>query len=146
MGYRIGINVGLLALLTWFTVTDIRRRVIIWPAAALAGVVGLLCHILVPGLQPMESIWGLIPGAALLVISGICGEAIGRGDCYVLMACGSLLGFAGTWKLLAVAMIFAGLWAVLLLAGKKAGRRSVLPFMPFLLAAQVCRLFVPSLG
>ena len=142
MGYTLWINIILLAALAWFTATDIKKRVIWWPVAAALGAGGAIMHLLLPGLAFMESIWGMLPGFGLLLISAACGEALGRGDCYVLIGCGAVLGFSAVFSLLAAALVFAAVWSVLLIVRKKAGRKSELPFMPFLLAAQVCRLFL----
>jgi len=144
MDFRIWLNILLLGMLGWFTYTDIKSRVICWPAAAAAGIAGLALHLLHPDLRVTESLWGLLPGVILLLLSIACGEALGRGDCYVLMACGSILGFARTFLLLSTALIFAASWAVLLLLRKKAGRKSEMPFMPFMLAAQICAMFLPA--
>ena len=68
--------------------------------------------------------------------------AIGRGDGYLLCVAGVYLGIAGTLSLLSGALFLCAIWSLLLLAIKKAGKKTEIPFVPFLLAAYVGGLLI----
>lgn len=134
------INLCALILLVIFTVSDLKTRTIWWPLAAGTAAMGVLIHFLLPGLPAAGGLTGLLPGGILLLISKVCGEAVGRGDCYVVGALGALTGAKNVTELLFTALLFSAVWGILLMLQKKADRKTPLPFMPFLLAAQLCRM------
>ena len=131
-------NVLVTGLLIYFTYLDIRYRQILWPAAAVTAAAGILLH-LACGVPVPECVWGIIPGGILLAISFFFREAVGKGDSYTLSACGAVLGFSKVCELLLIALFFSAAWSVLLMVRKRDGRQSF-AFMPFLLAAQICRM------
>ena len=134
--YRVISNVLVGGMLAFFTVTDIRTGHIRWSVAALVGALGIALH-LAFSLPVTDCLWGLLPGALLLAISRLCGEAIGRGDCYAIAACGTVWGINGTMELTFMAVLFSAVWSILLLI-KNRDFKQRFPFMPFLLAAGIC--------
>lgn len=121
---------------TW---TDIRRRQIWCPPAWVLLMLGAPVQVLM-GRNLLQWAAGLVPGMILFGLSAVCGQAIGAGDCLVIVASGSILGFAGVSELLFLSFSGAAVWAVLLLVRRRAGRKTQLPFMPFLLAARILML------
>ena len=84
---------------------------------------------------------GLLPGGIGLLLSAITGGKIGAGDGFVLAALGLGLGFYRTMFLWVMALCLAAVCAICLLALKKAGRKTELPFVPFLfLGYVICRV------
>lgn len=76
--------------------------------------------------------------ALYVVIALIYPAGMGGGDVKLAPIIGGLLGFIGGWGVLAVGA-FAGfllgaLWGVALMIAKRAGRKSTIPFGPFMLA------------
>jgi leader peptidase (prepilin peptidase)/N-methyltransferase len=82
--------------------------------------------------DPKDVLVSMIPGAILLLTALVTREGVGYGDGLLLLFAGPALG--GTSAVLgAVAALFAsGLFSGLLLTLKKAGRKTRLPFVPFL--------------
>ncbi len=80
-----------------------------------------------------DAVTGLVPGIVCLVMARISREQIGYGDSLVLLIVGMLLGFEDClWGLFAAFMILT-IWALILFILKKAGRKTTVPFLPFLL-------------
>ncbi|MCR5743373.1 MAG: hypothetical protein K6F92_06580 [Lachnospiraceae bacterium] len=82
----------------------------------------------------LQGVWGLIPGAFLVIASRLSRGAIGLGDGLSMLAIGPALGL---WESVCVVfyglvftVIVGGIWALV----KKKGRRVRIIFTPFLMA------------
>jgi prepilin signal peptidase PulO-like enzyme (type II secretory pathway) len=136
--FNICVNAVAGLLLVFFTWTDLKCRRIWWPAAAGAGVFALAARAAF-GKPLTDGLWGILAGLLLLAVSHFCGEAIGKGDCYAVAGCGALLGFAAVFEMMFTAVLFAAAWSVLLLVRNR-DLKQRFAFMPFLLAAWLCRI------
>ena len=116
---------------------DLKDRIIVPRISLWFGAAGIVWHLLQPGPGVLETLAGILPGLVLFSVSVVFPEELGRGDGYVLMACGIWLGAADTMELLITAFILAGAVSLLLLLFRRANRRTSLPFIPFLLAARL---------
>lgn len=131
------ILLGILAILSR---ADIRtgELPVLW--LFLSGVAGVVIYM---WKQPF-SVWNLLGGAAvggfLLLCSVISRESIGRGDGYLFCVTGIFLGLWENLVLLLAALFICGAGALILLATKRCGRRFQIPFVPFVLAADVLLL------
>lgn len=75
----------------------------------------------------------IIPGVFLLVCAWITEEAIGYGDGLVMLAIGNIVGLANSAKILFFALLIASFYSAGLMIVKKVGKKTVVPFVPFLL-------------
>lgn len=75
----------------------------------------------------------IIPGLFLLACARITHEAIGYGDGLIMLAIGNIVGLVSSTKILFSALLIAGFYSIGLMAVKKAGKETVVPFVPFLL-------------
>lgn len=82
------------------------------------------------GFQLTELLAGLLPGGIALFVSYATGGKLGSGDGLVLLAVGLGFGLSQTVFIWGIALCLAAVAAVVLLALKKAGRKSELPFVP----------------
>ena len=83
-----------------------------------------------------DGLWGLLPGALVVLLAFLSRQAIGYGDGMILGACGCWLGMKRTLEIFFLASVGAAVFAGILLLRKKADRKDRLPFLPFLAAAQ----------
>ncbi len=121
-------------------ITDIRKKKINVPLCIGGILAGIALSVAFGDIR--VSLTGLIPGVCLTAIAFLSKEAIGAGDGLILMMIGSILGF---WKSVAVlftALLIAMVIALILLAVKKAGRKTSFPFVPFLLAGVTLSAFM----
>lgn len=130
-------NVVLLVMLAVSAVEDIRKKKIslIWIGIfAAAGIVGNI-------FWESESIWSLVGGVCvgilLLGISRVTHGEIGLGDGCIICVIGVYLGFFKNMELLLTALLLAAVCAIILVLLRKAGRKTELPFVPFLCMAHI---------
>lgn len=91
---------------------------------------------------------GVILFGAYALLRSVRGSGLGGGDVKLAGVLGLLLGFAGWGSLLlgaAAAFVSGGLYAVALLALRRADRRTAIPFGPWMLLGAWIGLLVPSL-
>ncbi len=89
---------------------------------------------------------GVAVGIVVLMFAYFSKEAIGVADGIIISVCGVAFGLYETVLLCFLAAVYAAGYAVVLLLLKKAGRKSRIPFLPFLLLGYVTmRIFVNSL-
>ncbi len=86
-------------------------------------------------------------GAVLLLFSYFSKEAFGFADGIVVFVCGVVLGLYDTVLLCFFATLYSGGYSAVLLLMKKAGRKSRIPFLPFLLLGYLTmRILVNSMN
>lgn len=111
---------------------DIKYREIpVLPVCFLAGIVILVR--LWKGTGLTELLLGLFPGILLLLISYLSHGSIGTGDGLVLCVIGLGSGMETTVVMLGTALFVGGIYAAIMLFLKKVGRKTEIPFLPFLL-------------
>ena len=86
-------------------------------------------------LELLTSLGGLVPGVLLLALALFSGGAAGVGDGICFLVLGTLLGTWMTWAVLMSALILAAAVGALLMAFRKAGRRTHMPFLAFAAAS-----------
>ena len=120
---------GITGIGTWF---DIREQKIPVLFLALAAV-GVIPIALWKETLPIASrICGLILGLAFLGIAHITGEAIGKADAALIMLVGAGIGFSDLCIVLLLSFAALLMTAMVLIIVKKAGRKSRVPFYPFM--------------
>jgi leader peptidase (prepilin peptidase)/N-methyltransferase len=133
-----GVYLALLALLLVLTATDLEQRrlphVVLDPLILLAA----LFVPVNPGVDPLMALIGAVAavgflGALALVVRG--GLAVG--DLYLVAPIGLMLGWPAIFSALFAAAFLSAAAGLLLLATRRVGMRSYIPFGPFLVAGAV---------
>ena len=75
---------------------------------------------------------GIIIGILALLFAKISRQTLGFGDGLVLCNLGIALGFTSCLRVILFGLCLGGIWALILIIGRKANRRSTMPFIPFL--------------
>lgn len=83
------------------------------------------------------SIFSVLPGLGLLLLSQLTEEKVGEGDGILLLLLGLLEGAQKVLSVFCVGLFLQALLAAGLLLAKKVKRQTAIPFAPFLLAARV---------
>lgn len=136
--YEEGRIPALLLFLALAAFRDMQSRTIPCRLLAAGGLAALLldlCGILAGRATAAAVPPSLIPGLFYFLMSLISDTGIGRGDGLAILVLGLFAGLIDTVLITALAQIVCAIWAILLLALKKADRHTRIPFMPFLLAA-----------
>lgn len=131
------ILLGTLAILSR---ADIRTRElpVLW--MFLSGISGVVIYIWRQPFSVWELLGGIAVGGFLFLCSIVGRESIGRGDGYLFCVTGIFLGLWENLILLFTALLICGAGALALLIVKRCGRRFQMPFVPFVLAADLLLL------
>jgi leader peptidase (prepilin peptidase)/N-methyltransferase len=105
-----------------------RRYIVLLGAACIAALLTQKSPSLITALS------GTLIGMCALGISLIAGEQLGRGDGFVLVAIGLVLGFRGSLVVVSIASIIMCIIAIVMLAFKKGNKKTKLPFIPAIFA------------
>ena len=81
----------------------------------------------------VELFLGAVPGLVLLLLAFCTGESIGKGDGLVFCMMGLACGLKKTFAVLSLSLIVSALAAIILLIGRKVGKKTELPFLPSVL-------------
>ncbi len=114
------------------TITDIRKKEIPVAVVALSGLALLFYVIFGEKKQWMDILYSLMPGMLLLMLSYCTRESIGYGDGLVVLVIGICMGMGICIAAVTAGLIISAICAAALLALRKAGGKSRIPFVPFL--------------
>jgi leader peptidase (prepilin peptidase)/N-methyltransferase len=134
-------HLAILAILVLLTATDLEQRrlphILLDPL-----IVG--CVVFVPfnpGVAPLDAVIGSAAALALLGLLGmVIRGGVALGDLYLVGALGLLLGWQGIFFAIFIGAILASVVSLGLLALRRVGMRSYIPFGPFLVAGAVLTL------
>jgi len=119
---------------------DAREQFIpVWlPAAGAA--VGIILQAVLGSTPFYMILLGCAAGLLLLGISLVSNRAIGTGDAIMLIVSGIYLGPEMNILLMLFSLIISAAASIVLMIAMKAGRRSRIPFIPFMLGGYICLL------
>lgn len=129
---------GGLLFLALLTPEDIKERRISVGKLIAGTLLALICRKLTGHMNAAEIIGSLVPGIILLLMAVIFRESIGSGDGMAVMVLGLWIGGFCASIVVCLAIMMAGVLAVVYLVRK---RRETIPFIPFLLLGMEVLLF-----
>jgi leader peptidase (prepilin peptidase)/N-methyltransferase len=132
-----------LGLLVLLTATDLEQRrlphLLLDPLIALA-IVFLPFN---PAVEPLDALIGAAASVAFLGVLAIgVRGGLALGDLYLVAPIGSMLGWPAIFTALFAAAFLAAGTSLVLLATRRVGMRSYIPFGPFLVAGAVVALLI----
>ena len=133
-----------MAVLLWLALQDKKHLGISQRGLVFASAVLLFAGCF-SGAEWQSRLGGALMGLVILLFAYFSKQAIGYGDGVIVFACGVAFGLYETVAMVFFAAVFAGCYSGVLLVTKKAGRKSRIPFLPFLLLGYaVMRVLVCS--
>ncbi len=130
-------QIATLALLAYSSFKDLKTKTVNIYVTMLFSIVGIVFHMLFANISLPDICGGLGVGVMVLFTSYLTKNAIGRGDAFIIMALGTLLGGYNTMILLFIALFLCGVHAFWLLMIRKEDKKTQIPFAPFLLISFV---------
>lgn len=115
---------------------DIRWKRIPWTVLGSGIIFMIICRILQGKVFDISVLTAVLPGIALLLLAWVTRETIGFGDGVSVLILGGMAGFWNCIWVLCISLTFLSVIAVFLLVFKRAGRKTKIPYLPFLLAAE----------
>lgn len=129
-----GVLLGFLFILAWM---DWKRQEVSLLILGMAGGCGLLICWGTGDLQWYSLFGGILVGGVLLLAAVFTRESLGTGDALLFCVTGIYLGFWQNLLLLFLASLCAAVCALVMFLQKKVRRHERIPFVPFVLAADV---------
>ena len=118
--------------LVWLALQD-KRHLGITPRGLLISSVILLVAGQFGDVDRESALGGVMVGTVILLFAYFSKEAIGTADGVIILICGAAFGLLETVTFTFFATLYAGVCSMVLLLTKKAGKKSRIPFLPFLL-------------
>ncbi|MDH4334415.1 MAG: A24 family peptidase [Chloroflexota bacterium] len=135
------VHLGLLGLMVVLTATDLDQRrlphLVLDPLILGAAVFTPFN----PAVSPLDAVIGAGAAVAFLGLLGLLVRGgVATGDLYLVVPLGLLLGWPSVFVALFVAALLSAVTGLALLATRRAGMKSYIPFGPFLVAGTVITL------
>lgn len=128
-------------LLLYSSITDIVRREINIGALVVFGILGMLCAVFGKDISWMETIFGVVIGLILVLVSVMTRGELGMGDGILICITGLYIGFSRNILLVMVALMLSAFFSMVLLLIKK-NMKLEYPFVPFLLMSYMIQLLI----
>ncbi|MCZ7572266.1 MAG: A24 family peptidase [Ardenticatenaceae bacterium] len=121
------------AFLLLVLVIDVEHRRVLNIMLAPAVVVTIAVSLLPGGLDPLNALLGGAVGFGLFFAMAILGRgALGAGDVKLAGLIGLMTGYPGVLAALFIGIVLGGSAALLLILSRRAGRKSYMPYAPYL--------------
>lgn len=127
-------KIGILIIFVISSIEDIRKKeILLWEilTCALISVAAVFMAFYRGRFDILDVLLSLLPGAAMLFLSYVTREGIGYGDGLIILAAGPALGIYDLLASLVTAAALSGLFSGILLAIKRANRKTQIAFAPF---------------
>ncbi len=128
-------NLGCLILLLYPAIADLRYRKFYIEPVIGTGVLVTVFRLAGDSYSLFSVGLGCLPGIFLWGVSKLTKGAVGFGDVIVVTCLGMIAGWEYVSTVCLLALWMAGLLGLVMLIMGRAGRKTALPFVPFLLAA-----------
>lgn len=115
---------------------DIRAREVSLLTIGIFGIAGMVraCFL---GTVSMDLVWTACMGTAVIVLSIISKGAVGMGDGFLLLALGTVISFAELLSAFLLGLFLCGFWGILVLLLSGKGKKTEMPFVPFLMLGYI---------
>ena len=129
-------KMGIISLLAFNSWKDIRKKeVSLWTILMFA-VIGVIRSACVEGIN-VRRLAAIGIGGMVVVLSVLSKGEVGMGDGFLLMAMGTVLSAEQILGTLLIGLFCCCIWGIILLFLPKTGRKTEIPFVPFLLLGYV---------
>ena len=123
-------------------VVDMKSRYLSVKILAFGGMLCIMSAFITTTVIWQSMAGGLLTGAVFVILSLLTRGQIGMADGIVLCMTGIVSGTAGNLAIIAWALILVAIVSTVLVLIKRLGRRSRIPFIPFIFAGYVLRCVV----
>lgn len=129
--------------LTMLTLHDIKDKTLPLEWLVMGGLFSLLFLVINPNAVFLENLIStLLLAFIMMLISKATRGGVGMGDILALALICLLLGYKNTVMILILSFVFSGCMGLCLYLLKRVNRKSTLPFIPFVLAATLCTIWL----
>jgi leader peptidase (prepilin peptidase)/N-methyltransferase len=140
-------EISILVILIISSIEDIRKKeVLLWEiiACAMLSLSSAVYGFVSKNPDMAGILLSLIPGGLMLFLAFATRQSIGYGDGLIVLAAGPSLGLYKLLFVMAIAFFASSIFSGLLVAFKRAGKKTRIPFVPFLALGTGLMLFLPA--
>jgi leader peptidase (prepilin peptidase)/N-methyltransferase len=131
------------ALLMLISLIDLEHRLVLNRLSYPGFVLSLALAALWPGVGILSAALGAAVGLAIFLALQVIGRGrMGSGDTKLAAVIGAMTGFPGVLHALFLGIVLGGLGAVIYLVALRQGRRSYMPYGPYLAAGAIIAFFL----
>lgn len=131
------VNGVVTAMLAVETFSDLKTKSV----SVIRIIVFFVAAVVINVLSVYQSVFSMLGGMAIglimLFYAFLTKEGIGYGDCIIFICLGAYLGLSANLRLLFFSLIFASVVGLINAIIKKEGRKSKIPFVPFVLGTHI---------
>ena len=140
-GWATGVHLLILALLVMLAATDLEQRRLPHLLLDPLIVIAIGFAFVNPTVQPLYALIGAVASVAFLGVLGlVIRSGVAMGDLYLVAPLGLLLGWPAIFIAVFLAAVVSSVTSIALLATRRVGLRTYIPFGPFLVAGTVLAL------
>ena len=125
----------LLGLLGICSIEDMRKKEIQVYVVLTFGIVGVILRLFYQNVSMRNMLLGMAIGIGMMFASLVTAGQIGLGDGLLLTVTGIFLGAYGNAMLFLHGLLFAAVWSLVVVLVFRKGRKTKIPFVPFLFIA-----------
>ena len=122
----------LLGMLGIYAIEDFRRKTLSVQYLSIFALAGVILHLYLKDLSAMQMSFGILSGVAVLGLSLVTNESIGKGDGILLIVTGIFLGGVDNFELLCISVFYAAIFSLIMLLVGVYKRNQEIAFVPFL--------------
>ena len=123
---------GIAVFLVLCSIQDIREKKLSVKVLVAAGILFLIMSLMFDEVSIEKRLCNLLPGMIAFLLVFLTKEQIGCGDAASLVVLGILVSARRLLGAVMGGLLLLSICSMILLAGKKADRKTTLPFLPFL--------------
>lgn len=131
---------GIMVFLVLCSIQDIREKKLSVKMLVVSGLLFLGMSLVFEEIPIERRLHNILPGLIAFLLAFLTKEQIGYGDAACLVVLGMLVSADGLFGAVIAGLILLSICSMILLAGKKADRKTTLPFLPFLSAGMLWQI------
>lgn len=114
---------------------DIKDRVVYTNICGLFLLIAIILELMIVNKEITVVVCGIIPSIFIFIISIISNESIGKGDAFIFLIIGIMLGGIDTLIVFFMALVITVIYSIPLLIFRHKNKKISLPFSPFILTS-----------
>lgn len=133
-------TMGIIVFLVLCSIQDIREKRLSVKMLVVAGLLFLGMSLVFEEMPIEKRLHNILPGMITFLLAFLTKEQIGYGDAACLVVLGIMVSAGSLFGAVMIGLILLSICSMILLAGKKADRKTTLPFLPFLSAGMLWQI------
>lgn len=136
---------GIMVFLVLCSIQDIREKRLSVKMLVVSGFLFSGMSLVFEEMPIERRLHSILPGMIAFLLAFLTKEQIGYGDAACLVVLGILVSADSLFGAVMIGLILLSICSMILLAGKRADRKTTLPFLPFLSAGMLWQIILSNI-